>query len=366
MQIELNRESALRALKIARSFTDKDPEPWRFLLLEASDDEIVVSGNGQHGRCTVCNLDGKVKKPGSARVRADFFTELAAKCSDDTIQVSEKAGTVTVNSGKSRYRLSSLAQDAFKDALLRAQAGDTGLLLPPDTLLPMLQFCAFAMANGDVRHWLNGACIHVGEREVSVSSADGISAAYATCPLEEVVPEDRRGDLIIPRGSVLNLLAAIGDAETVELGLELPRFWMKTDKLLLEAQTLQGGFPNIPALLPKGVEVMVKRGDMISALERSILLAKDDQSPSVMLEVDDGKLHMSLRSQSDQDEWIAATHKDGQRGEKIVGPERLLEACRAFTTDEIKLTFPPEGDKPLRLDAPEKLFSCVVMPRRAS
>lgn len=102
---------------------------------------------------------------------------------------------LTVQSGKSRFALQTLAADEFPTV---AQAKDYGasLVVPQKTFRQLLGMVHFSMAQQDIRYYLNGMLLVVDGDQLMAVATDGHRLAFSSMKIEGAFA---RQEVIIPR-----------------------------------------------------------------------------------------------------------------------------------------------------------------------
>ena len=120
---------------------------------------------------------------------------------------------VTVSSGRSRFTLATLAATEFP--VIENIEVIEKITLPKNTLKELMDRTAFAMANQDVRYYLNGMLLDLRDKSLRCVATDGHRLALAETELDGGKTAQRQ--IIIPRKGVVELQgmfeAGEGDVE---------------------------------------------------------------------------------------------------------------------------------------------------------
>ena len=154
-------------------------------------------------------VDGEVTVP--ARKLVDICKSLPE---GSNIEFSVEAGKATVKAGRSRFTLSTLPAADFPT--VDASAADTTLGMPQSLVKQLIDSTAFAMAQQDVRYYLNGLYFEVLGGRLRVVATDGHRLALATAP-QRVEAADL--GVIIPRKGVLELSRLLEGSAPISLSI---------------------------------------------------------------------------------------------------------------------------------------------------
>src|SRR5438477_11816126 len=127
--------------------------------------------------------------------------------SEVTLALQDKR--LQVKSGKSRFNLQTLSAEDFPRLVL-AEASATSLSVPQKALRRLLGLVQYAMAQQDIRYYLNGLLMVVDEGQLRLVATDGHRLAYAAMPLAGSLP---RKEVIVPRKTVIELTKLLGDTD---------------------------------------------------------------------------------------------------------------------------------------------------------
>jgi DNA polymerase-3 subunit beta len=122
-----------------------------------------------------------------------------------------------VKSGKSRFNLQTLSAEDFPRLTL-AEASATTFSVPQKLLKSLLGLVQYAMAQQDIRYYLNGLLMVVEEGQLKLVATDGHRLAYAS---REVGGKNlSKQEVILPRKTIIELSKLLEDSDdsvTIEL-----------------------------------------------------------------------------------------------------------------------------------------------------
>src|SRR3954466_6421338 len=166
---------------------------------------------------------------------------LRALPEDTEVNLQQQDKRLVVRAGKSRFSLQTLPAEDFPR--LAKPAGEAARFsLPQKALRRLLGLVQYAMAQQDIRYYLNGLLMVVEPGELKLVATDGHRLALASLKLAADLP---RQEVIVPRKTVLELsklLADTDDEVKVELAATQAAFSFGTIELV--SKLVDGKFPD--------------------------------------------------------------------------------------------------------------------------
>jgi DNA polymerase-3 subunit beta len=290
MKLQVGRNELLSALSSVIGVVERRqtlPVLSNFLL-ETKEDELVVTGTDLEielqARARVQNI-----APGRATVPARKLFDICRglpEGADISIDVSgEKA---TVKSGRSRYSLSCLKAEEFP-AMGRVSDGRT-LSVARRELKALIERTQFAMAQQDVRYYLNGMLLEVSPRRVRAVATDGHRLALSEVGVDSGFKDTVQ--VIVPRKAVLELQRLLeANEEPVGLRIGGNQIEADLDVVRMTAKLIDGRFPDYERVIPDSGDkkLQADRETVRRALGRTAILS-NEKFRGVRLSVEGGKL----------------------------------------------------------------------------
>jgi DNA polymerase-3 subunit beta len=269
-----------------------------------------------------------------------------------------------VKSGKSRFNLQTLAPEDFPR--LAAPEGETVRIeLPQKLLKSLFALVQYAMAQQDIRYYLNGLLMLIDAGELRVVATDGHRLAMAT---HAVASKDiGRQEVILPRKTILELSKLLAESDepvAIELSANQARFTF--GDIVLVSKLVDGKFPDyqrvIPAEQPK--RLRLGRVPLQQALQRASILTSD-KFRGVRWVLTSGSLKISC-SNTEQEE--AQEELDvGYSGEALdigFNVSYLLDVLNNLDVEEIECALGDANSSALFTLPGRSDFKYVVMPMR--
>jgi DNA polymerase-3 subunit beta len=237
--------------------------------------------------------------------------------------------------------------------------------VPEAALKELIERTAFAMAQQDVRYYLNGLLFDLEDKTLRCVATDGHRLALCETQLENAASAKRQ--IIVPRKGVTELQRLLegGDRE-LELEVGRNHIRVKRDDVTFTSKLIDGRFPDYAAVIPIGAdrEVKLDREVLRAALQRAAILS-NEKYRGVRVEVSPGQLKINAHNpeqEEAQEEIEAETTVDGLAiGFNV---NYLLDALSALRDDHIIIQLRDANSSALVREASSEKSRHVVMPLR--
>src|SRR5258708_586539 len=156
-------------------------------------------------------------EPRAVTVGARKLVDILRALPEDTeVTLQQQDKRLLVKAGKSRFTLQTLPAEDFPR--LAKPAGEAArFVLSQKALRRLLGLVQYAMAQQDIRYYLNGLLVVVEDKSLKLIATDGHRLAFASMALESKLP---RQEVIVPRKTVVELTKLLSDGEE-EVRVEL-------------------------------------------------------------------------------------------------------------------------------------------------
>ena len=324
------------------------------LFLSATDLEVEM-----RGRAIVEGAeDGETTIP--ARKCFEIVRALPDGC---RVNVVVRGDKVTMTAGRSRFTLSTLVANDFPS--IDALEGVERVSLAESLLRDLIERSAFAMAQQDVRYYLNGLLFDLQGDRLRCVATDGHRLALCEAALPEGSNTQRQ--IIVPRKGVLELLRLLeGGDRLVELELARNHLRMRRDDVSFTTKLIDGRFPDYEAVIPIGADKVIEmdREVLRSALQRAAILS-NEKFRGVKLEVSPGLLRIVAHN-PEQEEAYEELEVDTRIENLAIGfnVTYLLDALAALKGESVLLKLRDTHSSLLVREKDSERSRHVVMPLR--
>src|SRR5210317_973156 len=368
MKFSISREALLKPLNLVAGVVERRQTLpiLANVLLVLEGDRLSLTGTDLE-----VELVGRVLLPsagdsGEVTVPARKLVDICKSLPESSnIEFSVKEGKVTVKSGRSRFTLSTLPAREFPN--VEDSMGTHQFTLQQGQLKRLIDRTGFAMAQQDVRYYLNGMLWELSAKQLRVVATDGHRLAMCTLPDKVDVNGDGDTQVILPRKGVLELARLLleDDAEiAVVIGSNHIR--ATTDDFTFTSKLVDGKFPDYQRVLPRSPDKIVlgARLDLRQAFTRTAILS-NEKYRGVRLKLTENALDIVANNpEQEEAEETVSVQYNGEALEIGFNVGYLLDVLGVLTGEQVKLSLSDPNSSALleESEAGDSLY--VVMPMR--
>lgn len=268
-----------------------------------------------------------------------------------------------LKAGKSRFNLQTLPPEDFP-RVAEAEGQTAKVNVSQKQFKRLLALVQYAMAQQDIRYYLNGLLVIVAGNEIRVVATDGHRLAYAAETLTEEFP---RTEVILPRKTVLELSRQLGDNDDpLEICLAPTQAQFRFGDIELVSKLIDGKFPDYERVIPQGHGKILKldRALLHQSLLRAAILT-NEKFRGVRLVLGDNalKIMSTNAEQEDAQEEIEVDY-NAELLDVGFNVTYLLDVLNNINTDVIELRLTDANSSALFVLPENERFKYVVMPMR--
>jgi DNA polymerase III subunit beta len=237
------------------------------ISLVATDLEIQVS--------TSFVTEGKGGEDISLTVSARKLQDILRALPEDTEAILDAQNNrLQVRAGKSRFNLQTLPANDFP-TLADSGVAQAKIAIPQRELKRLLLLVQYAMAQQDIRYYLNGLLLVLEGERLKIVATDGHRLSYASGNLS---PQQESREVILPRKAVLELSRQLLDSDDpVELELYSAQVKFRFAGIELISKVIDGKFPDYTRVIPTNYtkHITLQRSALLQSLQRAAILSNE-------------------------------------------------------------------------------------------
>jgi DNA polymerase-3 subunit beta len=281
---------------------------------------------------------------------------------NSSISLDDQENKLLVKANKSRFSLQTLPAQDFP--ILADQLENAAKVeIQQGVLRRLLGSVQYAMAQQDIRYYLNGVLLVVEGGNIKLIATDGHRLAFIS---EEIGGSHKKQEVILSRKTVNELLKLLSDTEDkVVLELAEKQVRASFSDVVLTSKVIDGKFPDYNRVIPNHTNHLVMdRQTIQQALQRAAILS-NEKFRGVRLLLTEKNLRI-ISSNSEQEEAQEDIENDYSGAPLDIGfnVNYLLDGINNIGTQNVTMSFGDQNSS-LLITIPEKdNYKYVVMPMR--
>jgi len=365
MNIKIDREILLKPLGNVSGIVEK-----RHALPILSN--LLLEGHQGKLKFTATDLEMQISTHIKTELADDFQITVSAKKLFDitralpensNIDVQIEENKVIVKAKKSRFNLQTLPPQDYP-VMKKDENDSIELKLSQKEFKALLKQVDFAMAQQDIRYYLNGLLIEVKDKNINIVGTDGHRLSFTS--LELKTPTNP-AQVIVPRKTIVELVKLLGDTDDpVEISFSNNQVNFKFNDIDLITKVIDGKFPDYDRVIPQGHDNVfnIDRSLLLDSMLRASILS-NDKYRGIRMVVEEGNL--KLVSNNSEQEQAEEELEIDYKGEKIdVGfnVTYLIDVLTNIQSDKLTFAFNDSSSSCLVTIPNNEKYKYVVMPMR--
>jgi DNA polymerase-3 subunit beta len=367
MKFSISRDALLKPLNLVAGVVERRQTLpiLSNVLMVLEGDQLSLTGTDLEvelvGRVA---LPSPVSAPGEVTVPARKLVDICKSLPEGSdIQFTVEDGKVTVRSGRSRFTLSTLPAREFP--AVEEGVGTHRFTVKQGQLRRLIDRTAFAMAQQDVRYYLNGMLLELKAGRLRVVATDG--HRLAMCTLPSPVPVDEDTQVILPRKGVLELSRLLlEEDQDIAMVLGSNHLRATTDGFTFTSKLVDGKFPDYERVLPRAADKIVlgSRLELRQAFTRTAILS-NEKYRGVRLKVAPEVIEIVANNpEQEQAEEQVSVDYQGDSVEIGFNVSYLLDVLGVLSGEQVKLSLSDPNSSALLEESEDGDSLYVVMPMR--
>lgn len=278
-----------------------------------------------------------------------------------TIDVSDDKALI--KSGRSRFSLSTLPASDFP--ALEEISSVHEFTVPQKVLKVLIDRTSFAMAQQDVRYYLNGLMLEVDSGMIRAVATDGHRLSYCEQPVDSSLVENKQ--VIIPRKGVTELVRLLSDTdEPVKIVLGNNHIQCHLENQRFTSKLIDGRFPDYKRVMPEaaGNNLIVNRDAFKQALVRASILSNEKyRGIRIIMENQLLKLQAQNPDQEEADVELEI-HYEGDPLEMGINVNYMIDVLNTSSQETVQGFIKDANSSCLLIFPEESEAKYVIMPMR--
>jgi DNA polymerase-3 subunit beta len=364
MKVSASREHLLEALQSVMGVVERRQTMpiLSNVLLSARDNRLRATGTDLEVEL-VAAAEVTVQQAGDITVPGRKLLDIVRTLPDKTSVTMTKEGErVVLRGGRSRFTLSSLPAAEFP-VIEEIHAQHT-VTIKAQEFRHLIDKTYFAMAQQDVRYYLNGTLLETNGEVLRAVATDGHRLSWCEVPLDGRARELQQ--IILPRKGVLELQRLLDGEGEIEVAIGTNHIRVQIGEVRFTSKLIDGKFPEYGRVIPaEPPRVMTATRDALrAALQRTAILS-NEKYRGVRLTFASGLLTVQAHNpeQEEAEDQLEVTFA-GDEIEIGFNVSYLLDALAAVETETVEVGLTDANSSCLIRAPGNRQVKYVVMPMR--
>lgn len=334
------------------------------MLLTVSDKGLLMTGTDMEIE-GLFRLPVDCQQPGSMTLPARKLFDICRLLPDSSQLVIEEEGNhVKLTSGRSRFKLNTLPVDDYP-AFSRSEP-DFTMQIAAHQLKRLFDKPIYAIAQQDVRSFLNGLLLEIDTDQIRTVGSDGHRLTLCEDQLEQSV--DNRESYLIPRKGITEFSKLLKDMETAIVTIEASAsfFTLICGSATISVKLIDEKYPIYQRVIPSDLTdtVTLNTQQFKDAIGRVAILA-NDRFASILLHFDNNSLSVTSNSaEQEEAEDILDVEFTGTPFSIGFKSSYLIDIANNIESDSMQLLFPENKSSVLAKDLDDDKVKFVLSPIR--
>jgi len=369
--IQTERDTLLKPLQIVTGIVERRHTLpiLSNVLIERKDEKLFFIATDLEIQIMTTAQDGTTVSEGYAvTVAAKKLQDILRALPDKTqVTLETDESRLHAKAGKSRFHLQTLPVEDFPKFPAGTEPQEK-ITVKEKELKRLLSLVQYAMAQQDIRYYLNGLLLLTEDNFLKVVATDGHRLAFA---LMELQPADEkievRREVILPRKVVLELMRLLSDTDdpvTMEILQNQVRFSFAS--VVLVTKVVDGKFPDYNRVIPTGYQkpFNINRQLLLQTLQRASILSNEKfRGVRLILTKDNLRIVCNNSEQEEAEEELEIQY-DGEALDIGFNISYLLDVLNHLDGETVRFAFGDANSSALVTIPGNDAFKYVVMPMR--
>jgi len=324
---------------------------------------VLIKSNSDHFTLTTTDLeielvskvDQLMDEAGEITLPAKKLLDICKALPNDAeLSIEVNGDKALIKSGRSRFSLTTLPASDFP--ALEDISSVYEFSIPQSILKTLIDKTSFAMAQQDVRYYLNGLMLEVASGVIRTVATDGHRLSFCEKALEADLADNKQ--VIIPRKGVSELQRLLTDSDDlvkVILGNNHIQCILSSQRFT--SKLIDGRFPDYKRVMPdaSGNNMVLDRDALKQALVRASILSNEKyRGIRMILETNLLKLQAQNPDQEEADVELEINY-EGSPIEMGINVNYMIDVLNTSSQDTVQgfikdanssclLMFPDEGE----------------------
>lgn len=369
MRIECSKNLLIQGINIVmKAVNNKTTLPiLECILLIADRDGFRLMSNDLELSIETANIDCDVFDLGKVAVDARIFSNIIKSMSGDMISIETDDSFLTViKSDRSEFKIP--GQDGAEFPMPPVIEKEKSLSIKNNEFKNMIKKTVFSVSTEAIRPVLTGEFMEIEGKYLNVVAIDGHRISHRRTILDNF---DDYVEFVVP-AKTLNEITRIGsdNDNLINIYFNDRHIVFKMEECTIVSRLLEGEYLDYKANFKTEFKTIIKvnRDMLLSSLERSLLISKDNKSTPVKISVENDTMNINAVTELGQVFDEIPVHSEGENIVIYFNPKYLIDIVRAVDEEEVSMYFigGPLAPCIIKNDNDDVGYKYLVLPLRVN
>jgi len=306
------------------------------ILIDASTHQIKLTGNDMElGIETI--IEGDILEKGVVAIDAKIFSEIVRKLPDNEVTIETDSNFKTkITCEKAKFDIAGKSGEDFS-YLPYIERADF-ISVSQFSLKEIIKQTIFSISDNENNKMMTGELFEVKDYSLKVVSLDGHRVSIRNLELRESYA-DRK--VIVPGKTLIEISKILsGEMDSfVNIFFTKNHIVFEFDETVVVSRLIEGEYFRIDQMLSGDYETKVKvnKKELLNCIDRATLLVKEGDKKPIIIQVNDGEIHLKITSGLGSMHEEIVIDKEGK--DILIGfnPKFLMDALRVIDDEMVTL-----------------------------
>jgi DNA polymerase-3 subunit beta len=370
MKFSIQRDKLLKPLQLVNGVVEKRKNLpiLSNILLEVTNTHIKLTGSDLEVELCGMTDVSDVEAPGEVTVPARKLFDICKSLSDGSLlNVELEHHKLFIRSGATKFSLATLPAPEFPK--VNEAIEGVSFAIRAAELKQLIDRTQFAMAQQDVRYYLNGTLWQIAQGKLVMVATDGhrLSMCEKSIELSE---REVNAKVIVPRKAILEIGKMLGTLEDEMINIVVTgnHLRLTSSEFTLISKLIDGRFPDYQAVIPKGEKtVMDIDRDAARAVLSRVAILCNEKIRGVRMNLEENLLKVTANNpeHEEAEERVPVKYESQTSLEIGLNVNYLLDVLNTLPTGMVKFLFTGQDKGVLIEQENDSLHGIgVIMPMR--
>lgn len=362
MKVEIHKQDLIGPINtVQKAISGRTPMPiLEGIYFKAQDNRLILMGTD--GEISIqSTVEAKVIEEGEIVIGSRLFGDIIRKLPSATIYLTLTENNLNIRCQQSEFNIMGQPSHEFPQM---PNIGDAiKIQLARESLVESLKSTSFAVSLDDLRMALTGVLLDCKKDSITFVALDG----YRMALNELAIESSAEIQAIVPSRACTEIVRLLDDSLDL-ISIELADSYIKIDlgSTIFISKLINGEFFQYQGLIRDDhkTNVRLNRQNFVQGLERANLLAKEERSNLVKLDVSQNEILIESHSDIGDVHELIPCQTEGEGLKIAFNSKYLLEGVKAIQEEEIICHF-IDSVNPCIIESSEKSgYIYLVLPVR--